>query len=85
MDYYKPKYNILHIAGNSFGYKHRVETINKLKENLSEENPPKFGSVTSNETKKAISEGIKNYYLTNLIIFRLLVMLVIIVFSSKTP
>jgi hypothetical protein len=55
----------LSVAGNSFGFKHNFETINKLKEKLSKENHPKFGYETSSETKKAISEGIKNFYLTN--------------------
>ena len=32
---------------------------------LSKENHPKYGYITSSETKKAISEGIKNFYLTN--------------------
>jgi len=57
------------MAGNSFGYKHSVETINKLKEMFSKESHPKFGSTASvaggSETKKAISEGIKNYYSDN--------------------
>lgn len=65
IDYYKPKYNIITMAGNSFGYKHSVETINKLKEMFSKESHPKFGSTASDETKKAISEGIKNYYSDN--------------------
>jgi len=53
------------MAGNSFGYKHSIETINKLKEIFSKENHPKFGSNASDETKKAISDGIKNYYSNN--------------------
>ena len=65
LDHYKPNYNVLSVAGNSFGFKHNFETINKLKEKLSKENHPKFGYVTSSETKKAISEGIRNFYLTN--------------------
>lgn len=75
IDYYKPKYNILTMAGNSFGYKHSIETINKLKEIFlapHKENHPKFGSNASDETKKAISvacgilrKGIKNYYSNN--------------------
>jgi hypothetical protein len=32
---------------------------------LRKENHPKFGSITSVETKQAISEGIKLYYLNN--------------------
>ena len=65
IDYYMPKYNVLSVAGNSFGYRHTIETINKLKEILSKENHPKYGSTTSVETKEAIREGIRNYYLTN--------------------
>jgi group I intron endonuclease len=62
---YKPKYNVLNIAGNSFGFKHSIETINKLKEKLNKENHPKFGYITSFETKKSISQGIKNFYLSH--------------------
>nr|AFD95924.1 intron-encoded LAGLIDADG endonuclease family protein [Talaromyces stipitatus] len=65
IDFYKPKYNVLTVAGNSAGFKHSVETINKLKKILSGENHPNFGNITSFETKRAISEGIKNFYLTN--------------------
>src|ERR1700744_6687573 len=63
MDFYKPRYNILTTAGNSFGYKHSIETINKLKQNLTKENHPKFGYITSSETKEAIKKGIKEFYL----------------------
>jgi excinuclease UvrABC nuclease subunit len=63
MDFYKPKYNVLTTAGNSFGYKHSMETINKLKDKLSKENHPKYGYVTSSETKEAIKNGIKKFYL----------------------
>ena len=59
MDLYRPKYNVLTTAGNSFGYKHSIETINKLKEKLTKENHPKFGYITSAETKQAIRKGIK--------------------------
>jgi group I intron endonuclease len=65
IDYYEPKYNVLTVAGNSSGYKHNIETINKLREKLKKENHPKFGSTTSVETKQAISEGIKLYYSIN--------------------
>ena len=65
IDYYKPKYNVLTTAGNSLGYKHSIETINKLKEKLSKYLHPKYGSVTSPETRKAISDGIKNFYSEN--------------------
>ena len=65
IDHYEPKYNVLTVAGNSSGYKHSIETINRLKEKLRKENHPKFGSTTSVETKQAISEGIKLYYSNN--------------------
>nr|YP_010564227.1 hypothetical protein OYW92_mgp13 [Epichloe bromicola]UYX62211.1 hypothetical protein [Epichloe bromicola] len=65
IDYYKPKYNVLTIAGNSSGYKHNIETINKLKEMFKKENHPKFGSTTSVETREAISESIKIFYSNN--------------------
>ena len=65
IDHYKPKYNVLATAGNSLGYKHSIETINKLKEKLSKDLHPKYGSVTSPETRKAISDGIKNFYREN--------------------
>ena len=63
IDYYKPKYNVLTTAGNSSGYKHSIETINKLKEMLKKENHP--GSTTSVETRQAISESIKLFYSKN--------------------
>ena len=65
LDKYKPKYNVLNVAGNSFGFKHSLETIIKLKQKLNKANHPKFGTVTSSETKKSISEGVKSFYLTN--------------------
>jgi group I intron endonuclease len=65
MDYYKPRYNVLKIAGSSSGFRHSIETINKLKEQLKKENHPKYGSVTSAETRQAISDGIKEFYRTH--------------------
>jgi len=56
---------VLNIAGSSIGFRHKLETIHKLKELLKKENHPKFGTITSVETKKSISEGIKKFYLTN--------------------
>lgn len=32
MDYYKPRYNVLKVAGSSFGFRHSIDTIRKLKE-----------------------------------------------------
>lgn len=65
IDYYKPTYNILSVAGNYSGYKHKIETINKLKELLSKENHPNLWKKTPIEVRKAISESIKKYYLEN--------------------
>ena len=65
MDHYEPSYNILKIAGSSFGFTHSIDTINKLKETFRKENYPKFGYTTSDKTKNAISEGIKEFYLKN--------------------
>jgi group I intron endonuclease len=65
IDYYNPTYNILKIAGNSLGLKHSEETIIKLKKMFSKEKHPKFGYVTSPETKKAISDGNKEFYRTH--------------------
>jgi group I intron endonuclease len=65
IDYYKPNYNVLKIAGSSSGFFHKIETINKLKELFKKENHPNFGKVSSPETRKAISEGVKNFYLNN--------------------
>ena len=68
IDLYKPNYNVLPLAGNSLGFKHTLETINKLKETLNKENhcfALKYGYISTPETKRAISEGIKNFYSIN--------------------
>lgn len=65
IDTYNPSYNVLKVAGSSSGFKHKISTILKLKELFKKENHPKYGSISSNETKKAISDGIKNFYLSN--------------------
>lgn len=62
LDYYKPSYNVLRIAGTSSGFRHSIETINKLKEKFRKENHPKYGSTQSLESKNAISEGLKKFY-----------------------
>lgn len=65
IDYYRPIYNVLKIAGSSSGFSHKIDTINKLKELFRKENHPNFGKTSSPETRKAISDGIKNFYLNN--------------------
>lgn len=65
MDYYIPKYNVLKVAGSSSGFSHSISTILNLKQRFKKENHPKYGTVSSTETKKAISEGIKEFYRTH--------------------
>lgn len=65
MDFYKPSYNILKIAGSSFGFTHSIETIIKLKAKFKKELHPKYGSTQSAETIEAIKKGIKEFYLNN--------------------
>jgi group I intron endonuclease len=62
MDFYKPDYNVLKIPGSSSGFRHSIDTINKLKELFKKENHPKFGSKNSADTNLAISKGIKEFY-----------------------
>jgi group I intron endonuclease len=65
IDYYKPTYNVLKIARSSLGLKHSMDTIQKLKERFKKESHPKYGTITSIETRQAISEGIKEFYRNN--------------------
>jgi group I intron endonuclease len=62
IDFYKPDYNVLKIPGSSSGFRHSIDTINKLKQLFKKENHPKFGSRNSIETNLAISKGIKEFY-----------------------
>lgn len=65
IDHYQPSYNILKVAGSSFGFTHKISTIAKLKELFKKDNHPKFGTTTSSETKESIKREIKNFYLNN--------------------
>src|ERR1700712_5583872 len=47
------------------GGKNKIEKINKLKKIFKKKNHPNFGKVSSSEKRKAISEGIKKFYLNN--------------------
>lgn len=60
---YFPTYNILKIAGSSKGFSHSPETIAYLKERFSGINHPKYGSSLNPNTKEAISNALKNYYI----------------------
>ena len=42
-----------------------MDTINKLKQLLKAANHPKYGSVSSDETRQAIREGVKEFYRTH--------------------
>jgi group I intron endonuclease len=66
INFYNPSYNILKVAGSSFGFTHSISTIAKLKELFNKENHPKFGTTTSSETKESIRQGIKAFYLNNI-------------------
>ncbi len=65
IDHYNPSYNILKIAGSSFGFTHSISTINELKERLKKENHPKYSITTLPKTIEAIKQGIKEFYLNN--------------------
>jgi len=62
IDFYNPDYNVLKIPGSSSGFRHSIDTINKLKQLFKKENHPKFGNKNSIETNLAISKGIKEFY-----------------------
>jgi group I intron endonuclease len=63
MDLYKPKYNILKIAGSSQGFKHSPETIAKLKAMHAGKLHPRFNKTVSEEQKKLMSLTMKKYFL----------------------
>lgn len=54
IDLLKPVYNILPLAGNSFGYKHTPETLKKIRENYSDIQRNKIGSLN-------VKSRVKNY------------------------
>jgi group I intron endonuclease len=62
LNLFKPKYNILRIAGSSSGFKHKKDTILKLQQSLSGENHPHYNKPKSPETKKAISDALKTHF-----------------------
>ncbi|KAG0632593.1 hypothetical protein HOY80DRAFT_1013380 [Tuber brumale] len=45
IDLLKPKYNILQLAGNSFGFKHTPETIQKMRDNYSDIRRDRIGNL----------------------------------------
>jgi group I intron endonuclease len=65
LDLYKPKYNILKLAGSSQGFKHSPDTIAKLKKMHTGKLHPRFGSKASDEQKLLTSLALKKYYEDN--------------------
>ena len=66
---YSPEYNILKEATSSFGYKHSIQTINKMKENYSEERKTLIGLLNKNKQysdkeKSIFSKAAFERYLT---------------------
>src|SRR5258708_30955411 len=62
LDLYKPKYNILKLAGSSQGFKHSPDTIAKLKQMHAGKLHPRFGTKASDEQKLLTSLALKKYY-----------------------
>jgi len=69
LDLFLPEYNILKKATSSLGYKHTVETKNKMIENYSEERKTRVGLLNKNkkyseEEKTILSKAASERYLT---------------------
>jgi group I intron endonuclease len=62
LDLYKPKYNILKIAGSSQGFKHSPETIANLKLMHAGKLHPRFNTKVSEQQKLLTSVALKNYF-----------------------
>jgi group I intron endonuclease len=61
LDLYKPKYNILKIAGSSQGFKHSPETIAKLKKIYAGKLYPNYNTKASEQQKLLTSISLKKY------------------------
>ncbi len=61
IDLYKPKYNILKLAGSSQGFKHSPETIARLKKMHTGKLHPRFNTKASEQQKILTSLALKNY------------------------
>lgn len=55
LDLLKPEYNILKIAGNSFGYKHSPEVLKKMSDAKRGSNHNLYGKNHSEETRRKMS------------------------------
>jgi len=65
IDLYKPKYNILKLAGSSQGFKHSPDTIAKLKAIHIGKLHPRFNTKVTDQQKLLTSLALKKYYLEN--------------------
>jgi group I intron endonuclease len=63
IDLYKPKYNILKIAGSSQGFKHSPETIAKLKVMHAGKLHPRFNTNVLEQQKILTSLALKEHFL----------------------
>jgi len=61
LDLYKPKYNILKIAGSSQGFKHSPDTLAKLKNMHADKLYPKYNTKTSELQKMLTSISLNKY------------------------
>jgi group I intron endonuclease len=62
LDLFKPKYNILKVAGSSQGFKHSPETIAKLKLRHAGNLHPRFNTKVSEQQKMLTSIALKFYF-----------------------
>jgi group I intron endonuclease len=62
LDLYKPKYNILKLAGSSQGFKHSPDTIAKLTRSHAGKLHPRFGSYASDQHKMLTSIALIKFY-----------------------
>jgi group I intron endonuclease len=62
LDLYKPKYNLLKLAGASHGFKYSPETLAKLKNKSAGKLHPRFKTKVSEQQKLLTSIALKNYF-----------------------
>jgi group I intron endonuclease len=65
LDLYKPKYNILKIAGSSQGFKHSPETLAILKNIHAGKLHPNYNTKASEQQKMLTSISLKKYFVDN--------------------
>ncbi len=66
IDLYKPKYNILKLAGSSQGFKHSPDTIAKLKAMHIGKLHPRFNTKVSDQQKVLSSLALKKHFIENI-------------------